>query len=209
MSNMAAPVLGINRLRINVDGVGLRTLICMYGCPLRCQYCLNPHSWDLSHKPQFLTPEELYDKVKLDNLYFQTSSGGITFGGGEPLLHSNFINEFKKLCPPEWNFNIETSLNVPINNLMDIVNIFDTFTIDIKTINPDIYKKYTGVNNATVIENLKYLLDTISAEQVIVRVPNIPAYTTPNDIEESISYLRSVGVTQIRPFDYVIKNNMT
>ena len=87
-------ILSISRLRTYTDGDGISTLIGCVGCPLRCAYCLNPHSWDQSVKSQDLTMDELYDRVKIDNLYFLSTGGGLVFGGGEPLIYSKFIRKF-------------------------------------------------------------------------------------------------------------------
>ena len=91
--NIKAPIFAISRLRMGTDGKGVTTLVTFMGCPLKCRYCLNPKC----HKPIYedsgkqlckgvmmLTPRELYDLVKIDNIYFQTTGGGICFGGGEP-----------------------------------------------------------------------------------------------------------------------------
>lgn len=87
-------IYGISRLRPTTDGKGIRTLICTYGCPLKCKYCINPLSWNGKGKPKTYTLEGLYDAVKLDRLYWQATDGGITFGGGEPLLQAQRIREF-------------------------------------------------------------------------------------------------------------------
>ena len=84
------PVFSIARHRLVTDGQGVTTLVGAYGCPLQCRYCINPHAWRPStlEKCMRLTPEQLYDKVKIDNLYFLSTGGGVTFGGGESLLHA-------------------------------------------------------------------------------------------------------------------------
>ena len=81
----AAKFIGFRRHCLTTDGEGVTTLAAFWGCPLRCQYCLNPHSLREGTKCEELTPTQLYDKVKLDNLYFLATNGGVTFGGGEPL----------------------------------------------------------------------------------------------------------------------------
>ena len=82
----AAKFIGFRRHCLTTDGEGVTTLAAFWGCPLRCQYCLNPHSLREGTKCEELTPSQLYDKVKIDNLYFLATNGGVTFGGGEPLL---------------------------------------------------------------------------------------------------------------------------
>ena len=82
-------IFKIERLRIETDGEGVRSLVCFSGCPLKCKYCLNKS--DMNKAPLSLTPEELRDSLAIDDIYFKASSvGGVTFGGGEPSVHSEF-----------------------------------------------------------------------------------------------------------------------
>ena len=76
------PVFGIKRHRMTTDGTGVSTLVGAYGCPLKCRYCLNPLAWnpETLKKCIPMSPETLYEKVKIDALYFLATGGGITFG---------------------------------------------------------------------------------------------------------------------------------
>ena len=67
---MTAPVITCDRHRIATDGVGVTTLVCFHGCPLRCKYCINPFSFDPDTRRADMTAEQLYQKVKVDELYF-------------------------------------------------------------------------------------------------------------------------------------------
>lgn len=69
----------ISRLRINSEGDGVSMLIGCMGCPLRCAYCFNPFTWDGSLEPKKYSIDELYEEVKLDNLYFLATGGGLSF----------------------------------------------------------------------------------------------------------------------------------
>ena len=133
MDRLLIPVIGIERLRMQTDGTGVRTLIGTHGCPLRCQYCLNPQSWNGTKKPTLYTPEQLFQKVFIDNIYFQATNGGITIGGGEPLLYIDALSQFVDMCPNNWNLWIETALNVSCDSVIQASNLFDHFLIDIKT----------------------------------------------------------------------------
>ena len=94
-----------------------------------------------------LSPMQLYEKVKIDDLYFLVTGGGITFGGGEPLLYSDFIAKFRNICGSAWKIYIETSLNVEREHVSTLVGIVDDWIIDIKDWNEDIYSHYTGMGN--------------------------------------------------------------
>ncbi|MBR2025017.1 MAG: radical SAM protein, partial [Clostridia bacterium] len=152
---MNANILSVNRMRFGTDGEGVRTLVGFCGCPLRCKYCFNKTSWNGTAKGRICSPEMLLEKVRVDNLYFLSSGGGITFGGGEPLLHSDFICEFIKLSPQGWTFNVETSLHVDFENIEKIALYIDLFIVDIKSMDSDIYFQYTGGNSELVKNNLE------------------------------------------------------
>ena len=108
----AVPFIGIDRHRLGVDGVGVTTLACFHGCPLRCRYCLNRRCLEPPEGLPRYTPQELYDRVGVDNLYFIATGGGVCFGGGEPLMRVDFLTEFKKICGKGWTLTAETSLQV-------------------------------------------------------------------------------------------------
>ena len=88
---LKAPIIGIERHRIGRDGDGVTTLVAFHGCPLKCRYCLNPQCHDGNRQWKEITPQQLLETVAIDNLYFLATGGGITFGGGEPAMRSEFI----------------------------------------------------------------------------------------------------------------------
>ena len=196
------PIIGIERLRMATDGTGVRTLIGTYGCPLRCKYCLNPQSWRDEYKHSSYAPERIYNQLKVDNLYFQATNGGITIGGGEPLLHIEAIAELVGLCPKEWSIWIETSLNVDSKAVSRAAELFDHFIVDIKTLDPDIYFRYTTGDGTITYDNLKRLIKMVGAEHITVRVPEIPGYADKVSQAESINKLQELGITDIDSFCY-------
>ena len=199
-----ASIFGISRHRLTTDGEGVTTLVAFSGCPLRCKYCLNKASWE-PDKGRLYTPEQLFEEVKIDQLYFLATKGGITFGGGEPLLQVEFIKEFRGLCGPQWQIVAETSLNVPFGNVQAFNPILDGYIIDIKDLNPEIYKAYTGKDNALAISNLQWLLQHGDPNRIIVRVPHIPDFNTEEDVKRSKKRLETMGVTSIDEFNYIIR----
>lgn len=203
----AAPLIGISRHRLSTDGEGVTTLVAFHGCPLRCKYCLNPQSLHSEDIWKHYDCGQLYEEVKQDELYFLATHGGITFGGGEPCLQSDFIDEFRQLCGQEWQLSVETSLNVAQENIEKLVPVVDSYIIDIKDINNTIYQKYTGKNNEKVLHNLQYLIEHGKNEQIIVRTPVIPAYNTENDVDNSIRLLKEMGIIQFDRFTYKTPNN--
>ena len=201
-----APLIGISRHRLTTDGEGVTTLVAFHGCPLRCKYCLNPHSLHSEGIWKHYDCMQLYEEVRLDELYFLATHGGITFGGGEPCLQSDFIYEFRQLCGQEWQLSVESSLNVPQENIEKLLPVIDYYIIDIKDINNDIYQQYTGKENEKVLNNLHYLIEHGKNEQIIVRTPIIPVYNSESDVDNSIRLLKEMGITQFDRFTYKTLN---
>lgn len=199
------PILGINRHRMQTDGRGITTLVALSGCPLSCRYCINQDLLKDAEQTEWLSPKELVERLAIDHCYFVYTNGGVTFGGGEPLLHSGQILEFARLCPEEWNITIETSLNVDAGLLAPLLTDRFSFLVDIKAMQPDIYEKYTGRSNAQMIENLKCLIQNIPVDQYMVKVPLIPEYSHEKEVEESVQELRKLGIAKenIVTFRYV------
>ena len=204
MAEPLYPLLGLSRLRMGTDGTGVTTLIAGAGCPLRCRWCINEEL--LREAPaENVTAAELIGRVKIDDLYFRATGGGVTFGGGESLLHAAFIRRFRELCPAEWTISVETSLAVPRENLEAVLGAVDLFIVDCKDMDAEIYRRYTGADGSRMKENLRFLLDGVGPEKLLVRVPLIPRYNTPGDQKRSAESLRAMGVERLDLFDYVIK----
>ena len=199
---LTAPIVACSRHRMLVDGDGVTTLVCFHGCPLRCHWCVNPFPLNPDTKKEILTPRELYEKVRIDELYFLSTGGGVTFGGGEPLLYSDFLQEFRKLCGPDWHLCAETSLNVPWENVATAADCIDYFYIDCKDTDPDIYHRYTSQDNARMLSNLRRLLEIAGPEHITVRIPLIPEFNTKEDQIRSQKLLQSMGVVNFDLFTY-------
>lgn len=200
------PLLSLTRLRFEVDGEGVTTLIAGAGCPLHCRWCINGNV--LQRQPEQVTAQTLYDRVKIDDLYFQATGGGVAFGGGESLLHTRFIREFRERCGSKWRIYAETALQVPAETIRAAAECIDGFIVDIKTCDPEIYRAYTGGEYAVARNNLQLLLKLAGPERIHVRVPLIPEFNTKEDQQRSEELLRAMGITWIEPFDYVFRDFM-
>lgn len=137
-----------------VDGPGIRIVIFLQGCPLRCLFCHNPETWSKAEN-QEMTPEEALKKVLRYKNYFG-ENGGVTFSGGEPLLQPDFLLETLKLCKEN---NINTALDTSgVNNYTgnkeEILKYVDLVIWDIKAINKEGYKKMTSKE---IDESLEFL----------------------------------------------------
>lgn len=203
-TDISLPVIGIERHRLTTDGIGVTTLVGAYGCPLACKYCINAFVWNPETQKNVIamTPRELYEKLKIDDLYFLATGGGVTFGGGESLLHADFIAAFREVCTDSWQLSVETSLNVPSKQLDKVIHVVNDFIVDIKDMNPEIYKAYTGKMNDQVLQNLKYLSENVAPEHVKIRIPSIPQFNTREDMEQSVKLVQKMGFTQLDIFTY-------
>ena len=205
---MFGDILSISRLRMGTDGNGISTLVVFFDCPLYCEYCIN----DFCHKSQkpfvgvqnaVFTPQELIEILRKDDIYYLMSGGGVVFGGGEPLLQSKYIHKVCTMVDQRWAKRIETSLNVPWDNIKPVLYDMDEWIIDIKDINNDIYKSYTKTDNKNMIENLLKLRNKVSKDKIHIRIPKIPGYNTSYDIEYSVQWIRdNIGV-EPEVFSYI------
>jgi pyruvate formate lyase activating enzyme len=205
------PVVSIQRHRINSDGQGVRTLIHSYGCNMQCLWCCNPQTRFLEQYNN-MTVQELFESVKLDDIYFLATKGGITFSGGEPLLHSKFITEFSELAHSmTWTIAVESAFNIDRNIIDETFDSIDEYKIDIKSMSSDTHKKYTGVTNEKILSNIEYLskkVDNFNNQNKIQKSITIstPIIPTINDdvenIKQTIDFLKSNNIKTYRLLNY-------
>ena len=200
-----APVIACSRLRMQTDGQGITSLVCFHGCPLRCRYCINKFSFDPETRRELLTARGIYDRVKQDELYFLATGGGVTFGGGEPLLYAPILAEFREACGKDWHLCAETSLSVPWENVEIAAGCIDHFYVDCKDTDPDIYCSYTGQDNGLMLSNLQRLVELAGPERIMVRLPLIPGFNTEQHRNASEQRLREMGIQHFDRFTYRIE----
>ena len=160
---------------------------------MNCAYCINKEALS-SNVGKWYTPESLLKAIEKDDMYFQATGGGVTFGGGEPALQSDFIVRFREICPPEWTLAIETSLNVPQEHVEALIGAIDYWYVDIKDMNPDIYERYTCESNQQVKESLRFLAVQENRGEVLARVPLIDSYNDFGDQLKSFEELESLRI---------------
>jgi len=134
-----------------VDGPGIRTVVFMQGCALRCLFCHNPETWELKKGEEY-TPLELVEKLKRYKNYYG-EDGGVTFSGGEPLLQSEFLIEICKLLKKE-NINICLDTAGIGTNISEVLDLVDLVIFDVKAIDDIGYNKMTGANIKKSLEFL-------------------------------------------------------
>lgn len=139
-----------------VDGPGVRFVVFMQGCNLRCSCCHNPDTWDISLGKEY-TPDEILERVKRYKEYFGVS-GGITVSGGEPLLQPEFVKELFLLCKENGiNTCLDTSGCLLNDKVKDLLEATDYVLLDIKYTDNERYKKHVGCEINKPLAFLEYL----------------------------------------------------
>ena len=172
-----------------VDGPGIRFVIFFNGCKLRCKYCHNPEMW--TKKEENTSIDEIFEKIKRSKPYFN-QTGGVTFSGGEPLLHGDFIIELTKKLKKEGIHTAIDTAGVGIGNYKKVLENIDLVILDIKHVENDNYLNITGQNMQEVEEFIKEVNaqnKTVWIRQVVI--PNIT--DTEEYIEKLIEYLKRIN----------------
>ncbi|MDF2511051.1 MAG: pflA [Herbinix sp.] len=140
-----------------VDGPGIRFVVFLQGCPLRCQFCHNPDTWDV-HTGTEYEPKQLVDEIIKYKSYMEFSGGGVTFTGGEPLLQAEFILEVCKLLKPHnISVALDTSGFIWNSFVNEVLEYTDIVLLDIKNYDKRVYERVTGVPLTPTLKFLDYL----------------------------------------------------
>lgn len=186
-----------------VDGPGIRFVIFMQGCTLKCKYCHNRDTWDMNSGVTY-TADELISNILRYKSYFDNSGGGVTVSGGEPLLQVQFVTElFKKLKELNIHTALDTSGNFPISKeIKELLNYTDLVLLDIKHINNEKCINLTGVPNTKTLEFAKYLSN--NSKDIWIRQVLVPGYTDDKfdlqALKKFIETLSSVKKIEILPY---------
>ena len=189
-----------------VDGPGVRFVVFMQGCPLRCAYCHNPEMWNAKEAKIQMTPEELLKKVLRYKVYFK-NDGGVTVSGGEPLLQAKFVEGFFKLCKQN---NIHTCLDTSGfgENYETLLDYCDLVILDVKELDANKYEKLVGKK----IEKFKKFLQICQekGKKMWLRQVIVPNY---NDTKESVLKLKefakdltNIEKIELLPYHDMAKN---
>ncbi len=169
-----------------LDGPGVRFVVFMQGCILRCGCCHNPDTWELSGGTEY-SPEDVLQKALRFKEYF-SGGGGITVSGGEPLLQADFVRELFELCHKnEINTCLDTSGCVLNQNVKRLIENTDRILLDFKYTAASLYKEHVGCDMDKVIEFLEYI--NLWKIPTTLRQVIIP---TLNDNEENILNLKEI-----------------
>ena len=170
-----------------VDGPGVRFVVFLKGCNLRCGCCHNPDTWSCDSGTRY-TAKEIVDKAVRYKEYFG-NEGGITLSGGEPLLQAEFVREVFSLCHDEGiNTCLDTSGVILTDAVRELLTVTDRILLDIKYTNDKQYKKYVGCSLSTPLEFLSYANEKnipVTLRQVII--------PTLNDSDDNIIKLKKIA----------------
>lgn len=196
------------------DGPGIRTIVFLKGCILRCKWCCNPESQSYEIEKMIqqgkektigrdVTVEEVLETVKKDKIYYSRSGGGVTLSGGETLCQTEFAVALLSACK-DYGINtaIETTLCVPFYMIEPLIPLIDTFLVDIKHTNSEKHEKFTTMKNELILQNAVKVSSL--AKKFIVRVPVIPTFNdTEEEIFEIAKFAKSLsGVDEIHLLPY-------
>jgi len=190
-----------------LDGPGLRTVVFVQGCPLRCQYCHNIDATKPNIGPTY-TVDSLFKKVIKFKPYWG-ETGGVTVSGGEPTMQTDFLVDFfKKLKEEKAHITVDTSLFTSQENLEKLLPYVDYWMTSVKEFDLKKHEKLTGVKNSQIITNLNYLDTHISAEcKIRLRYVIVPKLTDTIDhykkLGQMASSLTHLDLLELLPYsDY-------
>ena len=168
-----------------VDGPGIRFVVFMQGCPLRCKYCHNADTW-ATYGGKMYTPQEIVNEIIKYKSYMKFSGGGVTFTGGEPLLQPDFLREVFTLCKKQGiSIALDTSGFLYSERTKDVIDMVDLVLLDIKNFDPDVYKKVTSVSLEPTLKMLEHLRE--KNIEVWVRYVLVPGLTDNLDAIEKMA----------------------
>ena len=194
----------------SVDGPGVRFMLFMQGCAMRCRYCHNPETWsmDCGNDLMKMTPREALDMALRYKSYWK-GGGGVTVSGGEAMLQIDFVTEFFRLCKEEGiNTALDTSGNPftydepYFDKFKALCEMCDLFILDIKHIDDEEHKALTGCSNVNILEMAKYLSD--HGHHMWIRHVLVPGVTDDEDslarLGGFIKTLNNVDRVEVLPY---------
>ena len=185
-----------------VDGPGIRFVVFMQGCHLKCKYCQNRDTWDINSGEQY-TVKQVVEKIMRYKNYIVASNGGVTLSGGEPLLQQDFVvSLFQELKKQNISTCLDTSGIFTITDkIKQIVDLTDIFLLDIKSINDETCKWLTGSSNSLELEFAKYINE--KNKRIWIRQVLVPGITDKKeDLLELKDFLKTINVEKFEFLPY-------
>ena len=198
------------------DGPGIRTIVFLKGCPLRCQWCCNPESQEFAiqtmhlkdRKPktvgQDVTVREVMQEVEKDRVYYRRSGGGLTLSGGECLMQPDFATGLLRAVHETGiNTAIESTGFAPFETIQKLLPYLDYYLMDIKHTDSRKHQEFTGQPNEWILENA-FRIASSSNVELIIRVPVVAPFNgTEEEIASIARFAKSLpGVRKIHLLPY-------
>lgn len=193
MYDQRGRIFDIQRYSLH-DGPGIRTIVFLKGCYLRCRWCCNPESQEFAVQPmtmngqcrtmgQDITVQELLTEIEKDRCYYQRSGGGVTLSGGEAMAQPDFAEAIFCACHEQGiNTAIETTAFASPEVVARLVPHIDYVLMDIKHMDAAKHKAYTGQSNEKILANAAWI--AAHAASLTIRVPVVPTFNdTPQEIQ--------------------------
>ena len=197
-------IFDIQRYSIH-DGNGIRTIVFLKGCVLRCRWCCNPESQEYQIQtmtvqgvPKVIgrdvTVGEVMETVEKDRPYYRRTGGGLTLSGGESLCQPEFARDLLRAAKE---CGISTALEsmgcAKYETIEQILPYLDQYLLDIKHMDPEKHRAFTGKRNDLMLENAKKIAASHMTE-LSIRVPVIPGFNdTPKEIHDIAAYTKELG----------------
>lgn len=211
--NIKGRIFDIQKYSIH-DGPGIRTIVFLKGCALRCRWCCNPESQEFKIQMmdfgeikktvgRDVSVQEVMDEIKKDVPYYRRSGGGLTLSGGEALLQPDFVIALLEACHESGiNTAIETTGFAEFEIIERYLQHLDYVLMDIKHINDKKHKEFTTQSNKLILENAEKIAG--SGANLTIRVPVIPGFNdTPEEIWEIASFAAGLpGVKNLHLLPY-------
>ena len=183
-----------------LDGPGIRYVIFFQGCPLRCKFCHNPDTWDISSGKE-MSVDEILPKITSCRSFLRT--GGVTLSGGEPLLQREFALELLESCKAEgFHTALDTAGSLPLSLSQRVIDTADMLLLDIKSLDSNLCKALTGQDNAHTLSTLDCCES--SGKRVWIRHVLVPGYTLNQEhltlLAEYLSKYKCVERVELLPY---------
>ncbi|WP_091232983.1 glycyl-radical enzyme activating protein [Anaerobium acetethylicum] len=211
--NIKGRIFDIQKFSIH-DGPGIRTIVFLKGCVLRCRWCCNPESQNFDIETmkvgeknkvigEDVTVAQVLEEVMKDMTYYKRSGGGLTLSGGESLLQPDFACALLEAARESGiNTAIESSGCVGYGIIERYLPHLDLFMLDIKHVDSAKHEAYTGLPNSLILENARKIAE--SGQNLVIRVPVIPGFNhTPEEIRKIAEFAASLpGVEELHLLPY-------
>lgn len=169
---MGGYLMQLQNFSVN-DGEGIRTIVFLAGCPLRCPWCANPEGQTLQNPlTRWAETEEVLREIHRQSVFYRFSGGGVTFSGGEATAQPAFLRELtESLYDDGFDLAIETCGHFDFDEISPVLRKMNLIFMDLKHIDPAVHKRFTGVGNGLILENLRKT--AALGVPMVVRIPVI------------------------------------